>query len=242
MMNRLFLKLQVITDYSMTKRIILGAFLMVSLMTFSQEIVQPNYGLKSHETLEINNIETTSEATTFFMTIENRITDGAFCADRNIFMIYPDSTGSKLIVAEGIPVCPDYYRFRMPGERLSFTLTFPPLKENTVWIDLIEDCDDNCFHFYGIVLDKDLNDKINNAFTLVENNEPSKALSLFTAILEETDSYNYGFEGLLYVNIIRLANETGETDLAAYWYKKLRESGVPRLDDYMRWLKEVEGS
>lgn len=232
--------MQVITDCYMIKKIILGTFLMAPLMVFSQEIIQPNYGLKSHETLVINSIEKTSEATTFHMTIENRITNGAFCADRNIFMIYPDGTGSTLIAAEGIPVCPDYYPFKTPGERLRFTLKFPPLKENTVWIDLIEDCDDNCFHFYGIVLDKDLNDKINNAFTLVENNEPSKALSLFTGILEETDSYNYGSEGLLYVNIIRLANETGETDLAAYWYKKLRESGAPRLDDYLRWLKEVE--
>jgi hypothetical protein len=162
------------------------------------------------------------------MTIENRITNGAICADMKYFMIYPDGTGSTLIASRRYSsLARIITRSNHPERDSVLLLSFPPLKENTVWIDLIEDCDDNCFHFYGIVLDKDLNDKINNAFTLVENNEPSKALSLFTVILEETDSYNYGSEACCMSISSVWANETGETDLAAYWYKKLRESGAP---------------
>jgi hypothetical protein len=212
--------------------------IIISAVSFSQSSIQPNFGLKSHETLVINKIEATIKATTFSMTIENRIQDGKFCADKNIYMVYPDGIRSKLISSIGIPVCPDTYKFKTIGEKLDFTLTFPPLKQGTAWIDLIEDCSDNCFHFYGITLDNNLNLKIDDAFSLAENDEPTKALISFIDIIEEIDSKNLGVEGLLYINIIRIAKGTGNSTQASDWYKKLKASGAPRLSDYIKYLDD----
>ena len=204
--------------------------------SWSQSVILPNYGLKSHKTLVINKIETTVKTTTIFLTIENRVERGAFCADKNIFLIYPDGTRSKLVSSGGIPVCPDTYKFKAIGEKLDFTLIFLPIKQGIEWIDLIEDCADNCFSFYGITLNSDLNRKIEDAFFLAENDEPEKALISFIDIAEENDVKNIGSQGLVYVNIIRLARETGNATQAAEWYNKLKSSEVPRLSQYIEYL------
>jgi hypothetical protein len=194
--------------------------------------------LKSHETLVINRIDIASESTTFHLTIGNRIEGGTFCADRNIFIIHPDGTRTKLISSEGIPVCPESHKFTSIGEKVDFTLTFSPLKLNTDWIDLIEDCRDNCFYFYGITLDSDLNNRIDELFRFAENGESLKALDGFTELLRETDSRNNGIEGLLYVNIIKLAGESGKPEQAAEFYKRFRSSGAPGLKHYLQYLDD----
>ncbi len=210
--------------------------IIISAVSFSQSFILPNFGLKNHETLVIKKIEATIKATTFSMTIENRIQGGKFCADKNIYMVYRDGTRSKLTSSSGIPVCPDTFKFKTIGEKLDFTLTFPPLKQGTTWVDLIEECSDNCFYFYGITLDNNLNGKIDAAFSLAENDETTKSLISFIDIVEENDSKNLGVEGLLYVNIIRLAKGTGNSTQASDWYKKLKASGAPRLSDYIKYL------
>jgi hypothetical protein len=203
---------------------------------FSQIINKPNIALKSHETLEISKVEITAEKTVIFLSIENRITGGKFCADKNIFIIYPDGTRIKLTSSNGIPVCPDTHKFKTIGEKLSFVLTFPPLKQGIECIDLIEDCAENCFSFYGVNLNNDLNKKIDNAFILAENNEPAKALISFINIAETANNKNPGVEGLLYINIIKLAKDTGNTVKSAEWYKRLKSSGIPRLELYIKHL------
>lgn len=215
-----------------------GLFIVLSGFSWSQAFIKPNYGLKSHETLIINKIEVTTKSTTFFLSIENRKQGGTFCADKNIYLIYPDGTRSKLVTAAGIPVCPEAHKFGSIGESLDFTLSFPPLKQNTSWVDLVEECQENCFSFYGIVLDNDLNQKIDNIFSLAENEEPVKALISFIDLVDETDSKNLGVEGLLYVNIIKLAIETGNQTQASQWYKKLKSSGAPRVEQYIKFLND----
>jgi len=210
--------------------IVLFIFITGVVKIYAQTYNQPNIGLKSHETLEISKVELTEHKTLIYLSVENRITGGNFCADKNIFIIYPDGTRSKLISSSGIPVCPDTYRFKTIGEKLDFVLKFPPLKLGTDWIDLIEDCSENCFSFYGVTLDNDLNNKIDDAFTLVENKEQAKALVNFIKIADSIDNKNLGIEGLIYINIIRLAKETGNTVKAAEWYNRLKSSGIPRSE------------
>lgn len=205
---------------------------------YSQSFIQPNYGLKSHETLVINKVEATTKAVTFYLTIENRITNGTFCADKNIYILYPDGTRSMLVSSNGIPVCPDAHKFNTPGEKLDFTLTFPPLKNGVEWVDLVEECSDNCFHFFGVTLDNELNRKLNDAFYLAENDDPVKAMISFIDILESTGSKNNGVEGLIYVNIITLARQSGTVGSAIDWYKKLKNSGAPRVQEYIRFLND----
>ena len=224
----------------MNGKILIGvsALLLFSSGLAAQSFIQPNYGLKSHETLLINKVECSDKATTIYLTVENRRVGGTFCADKNIYIFYPDGTNLKLISSNGIPVCPDSHKFQMAGEKLDFTLTFPPLKKGVEWIDLVEDCNDNCFHFYGVNLDNELNRKINDAFSMAENDDPLKAMISFIDILESTDSRNLGAEGLLYVNIITLAREEGNYGQAADWYKKLKSSGAPRLQEYIKFLND----
>jgi len=218
--------------------LIIGLLLNFTNPLVSQSVLNPNYGLKSHETLVINRIDIASESTTFHLTIGNRIEGGTFCADRNIFIIHPDGTRTKLISSEGIPVCPESHKFTSIGEKVDFTLTFPPLKLNTDWIDLIEDCRDNCFYFYGITLDSDLNNRIDELFRFAENGESLKALDGFTELLRETERRNNGIEGLLYVNIIKLAGESGKPEQAAEFYKRFRSSGAPGLKHYLQYLDD----
>jgi hypothetical protein len=186
----------------------------------------------------INKIEATSKGVTFYLSVTNKIEGGSFCADKNIFMIYPDGARSKIVSATGIPVCPDAYKFRTAGESLDFVLAFPPLKQGTKWIDLVEDCSDNCFSFYGITLDNELNRKIDEAFFLAENEQPLKAMINFINIADANDKMNLGIEGLLYINIIKLAEETENPGRAAEWYRRLKTSGAPRASAYLKYLND----
>ena len=224
----------------MMKRTFVFGVLLMSLAGFlqSQTFINPNYSLKSHPTLNIIKVEAKPEATFFYLSIENRIADGSFCADKNIYIVYPDGGKSKLESSSGIPVCPDAYKFKTVGERLEFVLTFPPLKKGTEWIDLVEDCSDNCFSFYGVTLNNELNKRIDDAFALAENEEPAKAMVRFLTLVEEIDENNQGIEGLLYVSIIKLAKETGDDAKAEEWYKKLKTSGAPRLSQYIKFLND----
>lgn len=202
----------------------------------SQTIENPNYGLKSHETLQITSVENTPSHTTLYLTVENKIIEGYFCADKNIFIIYPDGTRSKLISSKGIPVCPDSHKFKAVGEKLSFELTFPPLKPSIQWIDLLEDCSDNCFSFYGVCLNKSLNKKIDEATDLAGNNEQAKALVGFTDLAASAEIKNSGMEGLIYVSIIKMAKESGNISKTSEWYSKLKSSNIPRKDLYLKNL------
>ena len=218
--------------------LILGLYTTLSGILYSQIITNPNYSLKSHETLNIIRVEVKPDVTVFYLTIENRITGGTFCADRNIYAIYPNGKRSRLESSSGIPVCPDTHRFKTTGEKLEFTLTFPPLKTGTKWIDLLEDCRDNCFSFYGIALNNDLNRRIDDAFALVEKGKPDEALNSFIDIAEEIDVENHGIEGLIYINIIKLSKERGDDAKAEDWYKKFKLSGAPRLTQYIKYLND----
>jgi hypothetical protein len=216
--------------------------LLMSLLSishsYSQSFVQPNAGLKSHETLEIIKIELTSESTIVNLSLENRIDGGSFCADQNIYIIYPDGDKGRLAKANGIPVCPENYKFKSIGEKLDFNLNFPPLKPGTEWIDIIEECSANCFWFYGITLNNDLNKRLDEAFAKASKGKPEDNILLFRRILESIDDQDIGIEGSLYVNIINAAIDSGDKIEASVWYKRLLASHAPRLNQYIKFLND----
>jgi hypothetical protein len=202
----------------------------------AQNIKYPNFGLKSHETLVITRIEVTPASSIVYLSLENRREGGTFCADKNIYVIYPDGTRSRLSSSKGIPVCPAVHKFKTIGEKLNFELTFPPLKPGTKWVDLIEDCTDNCFSFYGVCLNTSLNNKIDAASVLAEGGESSKALTEFLKIADSAEIRGSGQEGLIYMNIIKLSKETGNASEAVKWYGKLKSPEIPRSGLYIKYL------
>ena len=207
----------------------------LAIMGYSQAVLKPNYGLKSHETLEISGIELTASKTVVSLIIENRIENGSFCADKNIYLIDPTGSRVKLQKATGIPVCPQSYKFNSVGEKLSFTLTFPPLKGEPSYIDLKEECSENCFSFYGVVLDEYINSRLDEAFSIAERGESLKALNKFINATDAAGKSN-GIRALIYFNIVKLASETGNTGKAGEWYKKLSSPGLPAGRIYVEQL------
>jgi len=205
----------------------------------AQGIIRPNQSLKSHETLEITEITMKAGLTLVSLVIENRISGGKFCADRNLYIIEPDGTRLKLKKATGIPACPDTYEFRGVGEKLKFTLEFPPLKTGTAWIDIVEECASDCFWFYGITLNNELNRKLDEVFLAASGNKPEENINLFKSILDQIDSQNPGIEGLLYINIINASLENSDKVGASVWYKRLAASEAPRLNQYIKYLNDL---
>jgi hypothetical protein len=216
-------------------------WLTIGCMTSSQAQTfdKPNSALKSHETLEILKVEISSKSTLISFSVENKRNEGgSFCADKKIYLIYPDGSRINLTKAHNIPVCPDAYNFKNVGEKLFFTLEFPPLKADTKWIDIIEDCSSNCFWFYGVTLDEELNKRLDTAFSLASTGNPAENMILFKNILDDIDNQNPGIKGLLYINIINAAVEDEDIVNSTVWYKRLAASHTPRVDQYIKYLND----
>jgi len=207
----------------------------VCIPALSQVYTRPNYGIKSHETLEITRIEANQQNTVVYLSIENKIIGGYFCTDKRTYLIYPDGTRIRMIRASGIPYCPELHKFYSVGEKLHFELVFPPLKEGTKWIDLVEQCGANCYWVYGIILDEELNRKLNEVFRITSGGKPEENILIFRRLLGEIDSLNYGIEGMIYFNIINAALEAGDKIEAGVWYKRLGESDAPRKEQYLNF-------
>lgn len=184
----------------------------------------------------ISGVELSTDKTVINVSLENKITGGYFCADRNIYIVYPDGNRVKLTNASGIPHCPDSYKFKSVGEKLNFILIFPPLKAGTGWFDLIEDCDDNCFSVHGILLDNNLTQKINEAVDHAEKGENNTAIGLYRDLIEKTGRDKAGITGSLYSDLITLLTLQGYTSMAADWYKKLIDSDLPGKQLYIENL------
>lgn len=93
----------------MKKRISLTGILLLSLSGFlnSQTFINPNYSLKSHETLNIIKVEAKPEATIFYMSIENQIEGEASVLIRIFISFIP--TGKKQAgIIFGYPGMPQY--------------------------------------------------------------------------------------------------------------------------------------
>jgi hypothetical protein len=89
-----------------------------------------------------------------------------------------------------------------------------------VYFDLKEECSENCFSFYGIVLDEYINSRLDEGFSLAERGESLKALDKFTKMVDMAGKYN-GIKALVYYNIVKLATDTGHTVQAGEYYKRL---------------------
>lgn len=216
------------------------AFIMLWLALVSdisaQDIENPAYGLKSHETMELTGVELRTDMTVIRLTIENRVLSGFFCVDRNTSLILPDGTRLGLIKTEGIPFCPAVHSFQKIGEVLSFVLYFPPVKSGTTWFDLVEECSDNCFSVYGITLDTAMNSEIERGYNLSEFGKSKESATVFEEIIASVGTEKHGILGSLYSTTIIMHLRNGDEISAKRWYELLKGSAVPRLSLYLENL------
>lgn len=212
-------------------------FQFLVVCVFSQTIDHPNYGLKSHETLEILSIELTGNSTTLFMVIENRSLDGTFCADKNIFLALPDGRHLKIKSTLGIPRCPETYVFKSYGEKLNFSLSFPAIPDSILWFDLIEDCNDACFSFNGVILDPLLNQKIDHAYAVAELGETEASCLEFEELLLDFSGKNCSYEGAIYLNLISMYRKVGDEINAGKWMGNLINAEIALKEKYIENLQ-----
>ncbi|MGE0088468.1 MAG: hypothetical protein AB7S50_03225 [Bacteroidales bacterium] len=196
---------------------------------------------QSHADLIIEKIEITPENTIVILSITNQMQSGGwFCADNNI--ILKESKGNKeykLVRSENIPICPQKHEFKRKGEILQFLLYFPPIDTGIVFIDLIENCDQACFSFRGIILDNIHNKKVitfEKALDLFTHGAINESIPLFKQILDSKPTIESHIFGLSYFYLVlsyQSLNDKANTD---FWYDALKNSDVPLKSDILKEL------
>jgi len=225
--------------------IIFAVFIVNSI--FSQTILYPIVNIKSHKTLTIEKIEFSETQTVFYMSIENQKTtpgDAWFCADEKIYI--KNAKGTEMFFmtkSEGIPVCPDAYKFKKPGDILKFKLYFQKIPTSIKEIDIVENCNDNCFYFYGVILDETQNTEIKlfeKGVTLYSTKNNEDALKCFEELIitvkdENSNIYAYS----LYI-VPLICYELGENEKAKNGFYKLKKSAIKDKDYFVNKLIKTE--
>jgi hypothetical protein len=216
-------------------------YLIVLLAAFcgaaaGQSVESPNYGLKSPLTAEIVRVDFNADATVVWMSVMSDINNAWFCIDRNTFLVRPDGMKLKLTGLKGLPYCPATHKFKRPGEKALFSLTFPPTGV-LQWFSIVEECVGGCLSFRGIVIDEGLNKSINEAFALSGKGELMAAYRIYEDIISRIDSLNLGIEGAVYSSLIILDNSMGRPETARGWYIRMMTSDTPDLGLYLENLK-----
>jgi len=201
-----------------------------------QSVESPNYGLKSPLTAEIVRVDFNADATVVWLTIMSDINNAWFCIERNTFLVRPDGVRLKLTGLKGLPYCPATYKFKRPGEKASFSLTFPPTGV-LPWFSIVEECMGGCLSFRGVVTDAGLNEKLNEAFALSDADNPMAAYRIYEEIINEIDSLNLGIEGSIYTSLIMIDRSMGRNESARRWYNRMMTADTPDLKLYLDNLK-----
>ena len=200
---------------------LLAFILFIWLIPLSgQTIKVPNFAVATHPFL-VNEISYQENGFMIELTIENQAPSGYFCASKHIYL-QNIQTKKKiyLLRSEGIPVCPDVYRFKWKGEKLTFKLFFPKLDKKIRYVDVIENCNDHCFSIFGLILDPVINAAINQGYEAFDHNDLQTAYKAFKEAVEKNPMYPYGF---LYANIIKVLVQQKNYTEAKAWYKKLKQ-------------------
>jgi len=224
------------SGYVMKKFLLVFTIVALSYAATGQSVESPNYGLKSPLTAEIIRVDFNAEATVIWLTIMSDINNAWFCIDRNTFLVRPDGMKLKLTALKGLPYCPSTHKFRRPGEKASFSLTFPPTGV-LPWFSIIEECMGGCLSFRGIVTDPGLNSNLNEAFSLAGGGNNMAAYRIYEDIIGKIDSLDLGIEGSVYSALIMLDRRMGRHETARQWYNRMMTADTPDLKYYLENLK-----
>ncbi len=219
-------------------------FLLVSatgsqLRMMAQVYDKPSFSLNSHPTLELLSIEKWEDQTVVHVRIRNERISGSFCMDRESYLVH--SLGKeewKMISLEGIPACPDQYRFKSVGEVLDFSLVFPAIPDDIKYLDLLERCEDACVSVKYILLDEEMNTRINEGFNLYELGRLSASLQVFEDIMEAGyDDYSPVF-GTLYLYMMSIHYQLGQSKEARQVYNALKASSIIGREEFIEAARD----
>jgi tetratricopeptide (TPR) repeat protein len=212
----------------------------------AQIIDLPVVNAKSHKTLVIDKIEKNPAQTVFYLSVTNEIESGDawFCADKQIYL--KESKGDRMYFMEqsqGIPNCPESHKFTKVGEILEFKLIFPPLPIDLKEIDMIENCSDNCFYFYGIVMDPATNTEIRlfeKGVAFYSSKNYTSALSCFQKITEKpADIHSNTYAYAMYI-IPLIYFQSGDRTNAEKKYRLLQKSDITDKNFFIEKLKQED--
>jgi hypothetical protein len=213
---------------------------MASLPLLRAQIYEfPNYSLSSHPTLDVTSIERWEDRMIVSLSLKNERYSGEFCIDSNT-VLKNSLTGDEyhLRGMEGIPACPETYRFKTVGERISITLEFEPVPDEANYLDLLESCLDNCVSIRYILLDEDLNSRLNDGIRLYEMGKAVNSLQVFNDLMEtEYDDYSPVF-GTVYLYMIALHYELGKSKDARAVIQQLKDSNIIGRDDFIETARD----
>ena len=205
----------------------------------AQEIIQPNYGLKSPETLQVIRVRLTGTQTLVDMSIQNQVSNGYFCVDENTYLEYGNGLRMKMQDVSRLPLCPERYEFKSVGEKVYFTLIFGPLPQDIEWFDIVEYCGENCFSIFALNLDKEINDNINAAFNAMDRLEPEQAIEIFRNMLPSLKSSGHGITGSIYLNLVELLAANNLNDELRELVTDFKESNIPHKERYLEILNRI---
>ncbi|MFC2115540.1 hypothetical protein ACFLTU_03650 [Bacteroidota bacterium] len=220
--------------------IICVAIILFSFQGIAQIFEQPIYSLTSHPTLDIISVERWEDQMVLNLSLKNERYSGSFCIDPNT--VLKNSLGDdeyKLLSMDGIPSCPDTYRFKSVGERIAFSLIFQAVPDEVTYIDLLENCDENCVSLKYILLDEDLNSRLVQGIRLYELGKPQASLQVFEDIMStEYDGLSPVF-GTVYLYLISIHYELGSSKDARRVYQDLQESNIFGKEEFIETAKET---
>lgn len=218
------------------RRAFILIFVLLAATAAGQSIERPNYGLKSPLTAEIMRVDFSSDATVVWLTITSDINNAWFCIERNTFLVRPDGVKLKLTALKGLPFCPATHKFKRPGETVAVSLTFPPTGA-LPWFSVVEECMGGCLSFRGVVTDRSLNERLNEAYALAGAGNNMAAYRIYEEIISEIDPLNLGIEGAVYSALIMLDRKMGRSETARRWYTRMMTADTPDLKLYIENLK-----
>lgn len=217
--------------------------LLLQVNGISQVFEMPNAETKSHAELTITRIQITSDYTIVHLRNQNMLVKDAWaCVDRKTTIQTSDKVKHLLLRAENIPLCPELHRFDSLGEILEFTLYFPPIDPSKGRIDLVEDCEQSCFFFQGIILDNRLNSDIHaydEAYDLYLKKEYEASRKIFSGIVQDIADNPTHIYSFAYYYLILISHEGGDRKGAKEWFEKLKASGLPDRHSIIQRIEEM---
>lgn len=202
----------------------------------AQNVLNPNYAEASHP-LVVKQITRTTNSLVFELALTNQIEKGYFCADKSVSISNKTTAfQANMLRSEGIPTCPDVHRFAQVGEVLNFQLTFPAVNKKLVYINLKENCNDNCFQVQGIVLDPRLNTEIDLAHRYFEEGKTDLAVGIYRKIVTERSDYPFAIS---YFNLIHFLVKQQNFTEAKQWYEQLKATHFPDTQSTLSRLRNM---